>query len=290
MLKKLLKYEFKSTAKTIIPLLLGTLALSVLSAILISINIRNIDSTSENYVSSNALITLFTTLAVFSVIAIFAASMVLVIFLFARYYRNFFGDEGYLTFTLPAEPRTHLASKFIVGFTWTIIGSIVVFVAGCIIVFFGTASSGEIFNINLYNGILEVITALREYIGTSDFILYIIEFILAMLFSACFKLLLIYLAITLGSTVAKKHKILASIGFFLAINMVVSSITSTIASLFLMNSFSGFNESTDSDVIFKTLQDLPHTMFLFSIIITIAFSVGAFILNSHLLKKNLNLE
>lgn len=45
----------------------------------------------------------------------FASSIITLIFILMRYYKNFFTDEGYLTFTLPVTPHELLWTKLISG-------------------------------------------------------------------------------------------------------------------------------------------------------------------------------
>ncbi|HBR30471.1 MAG TPA: hypothetical protein DD733_00150 [Clostridiales bacterium] len=286
MLNKLLKYEFKSTSKTMIPLLLSTLALSILTSVIMTISIRNIESSIEENALSNVLMSLFATFSIFSLFAIFASAVVLTIFLFARYYKNFFADEGYLTFTLPATTGQQLTSKFISGFVWTVLGMITIIISGIIILLFGTATSGEVINKELYNVIGNILSELKDQVGTSNYILYITEIIVSFMVSCAYRLLMIYLAITLGGIIARKHKILSAVGFYILISFVISSLTSTVTSSMFISTFSVIDE----DEIINAFISIPHRLLLFDIVLSAIFALAAYISNYLLLKKKLNLE
>lgn len=283
MLKKLLKYEFKSVSKTLVPLLLGTLVLAIITAALFTVNYRFLGDSSV----SNTVRTIYNvsigTLLVFSIIAIIASIFVLFVILLNRYYKNFFGDEGYLTFTLPAQIKQHLFTKLVSGVVWSIIGGIVVAFSIFLLAAFGTAENGEIMNSEILDGISYVFNEAFDAVGATNFILYIIEFIIMILVSASFQLLVYYLAITIGSIIAKKHKIIVSIGVYLGISSITGMIMNILITII---GVSGNWELNTLDSIFTA----SHIGLTAIILINATLAVIAFIINNALLSKKLNLE
>lgn len=295
MLKKLLKYEFKSVSRTLIPILLGTLAIAILTSVLFTINFRMIGSDSDiistdgtevvvnggfaNGIFAMILITLF----ILFTISIIASFFVVWFILMQRYYKNFFCDEGYLTFTLPVKTSQHLTSKLISGIVWTILGGLTVFLSVFLLIAFGTADSG-IVNVEVLQEIWNIFGELYSYVGTGNGIAYTIEVIVLVLIELATQTLLFYLAITIGSIIAKKHKILASAGVYLGINSVAAMVINIGALVvFSDNEFKMLRN-------IKSMPDKAHAFFILFILLYAATGVVCFFISNQLLKKKLNLE
>ena len=106
MLKKLLKYDLKSVFKYWWIAAIASLGLSAAGGFCISVMMAEKDVP--------ALIAVLIVLTLlFSIIGIVAFSILSYILLYVRFYKNFFTDEGYLTFTLPVKRSQLLNSKLI---------------------------------------------------------------------------------------------------------------------------------------------------------------------------------
>lgn len=297
MLKKLLRYEFKSVSRILVPAILGTIALALLTSILLTINYRSLSSSKtesiidgEMHVSysfsfSDSIISIIlTTLMVFTVIAIIASIFVIGFILLQRYYKNFFGDEGYLTFTLPVKTSQHLTAKLISGVVWMVLGGLAVLISVLLLVIFGTAESGQIINTEIFTVISDLFKALIEQVGTGNAIAYIFELLILILVECTAQMLLFYLAITIGSIIARKHKIIASAGVFLGINAAAG----TVLNIGLALVFNHYDLYTSNDI--SVLTSLSHWSLILFIVLYLVLSVAAFIIINDLLKKKLNLE
>ena len=123
MLGKLLKYDFKNLYKTLLPIYLITLVITILTGIL-----NNLSDTSN----------LFSTLNGLMILSYVVILMVLVIgtfFLSIRdFYLDFASERGYLTNTLPVKKSTIITSKFITSVTTMISSLIVMFISILILV------------------------------------------------------------------------------------------------------------------------------------------------------------
>ena len=98
MLGKLIKYEFKGTARLYLPFF----ALLVLLTVVNRFSLQFSVSHSEIMEIPSVLAMM---LYIVAVIAIFVIAMVATV---QRFYKNFMTDEGYLMFTLPvSQERTH---------------------------------------------------------------------------------------------------------------------------------------------------------------------------------------
>ena len=116
MLTKLLKHEFRATARIMGPLYLVLLAV----ALGFNFSARLMDS-------GNFVLNMLAALVVMAyVVAITAVFIVAFILMLQRFYKNLLGDEGYIMFTLPASVHQHVWSKLIVSSVWFIITGVVV--------------------------------------------------------------------------------------------------------------------------------------------------------------------
>ena len=119
MLTKLLKHEFRATARIMGPLYLVLLAV----ALGFNFSARLMDS-------GNFVLNMLAALVVMAyVVAITAVFIVAFILMLQRFYKNLLGDEGYIMFTLPASVHQHVWSKLIVSAVWFIATGVVVFLS-----------------------------------------------------------------------------------------------------------------------------------------------------------------
>lgn len=124
MLGKLLKYDLKDIAKTIIPLMLITLGLSILTRILLLLG--------NNFEVFNVL-AYFTSL--FSLVCAVAVPFTTFIVCIKRYYKNLFKAEGYLTHVLPVKRSDLINSKFISTIIFFIL-AVIIFILSVIIIYY----------------------------------------------------------------------------------------------------------------------------------------------------------
>lgn len=170
MLNKLLKYEFKDTAR-IIPLFY--LISLIFAGMVLSAKTLGI---SWFEITSSVLVLLMG-------IAVAITTLVVIVL---RFYRNLYSNEGYLMFTLPVKPQLLLASKAIVAFCWMIASYLVCFFS-IYLFLYGLGLTGEI---------AAVWGVLKEY-GVEKFIYMVIPLIIL---ATVYFLAQIYFAITLSNT------------------------------------------------------------------------------------------
>lgn len=236
MLRKLLKYDIKSIWRVWWIMAIVVVAAEILGAFcvrgytgMIMLNESALSNTEELMVTITGIISMVGLMLCFFVI--FASFVVTEILVFIRYYKNFFSDEGYLTFTLPVNRRTHLLSKTINAMIWAA-AEIGLMILG-VFIFLLLAPTPEkgFITLNGYIGFGYVMGELWNIIG-GWLIAYILGFIFAMLCTAFFQITLVFLCITVGSVIARRRKVLAEIGLYLGSN---SLITSAAELLFLFN-------------------------------------------------------
>lgn len=128
MLSKLLKYEFRETARVIPFFYLIVLALAVTVFTSKQLEIGWFIGTSS------------TLLIIFGIATIVITFVLIVI----RFYRNLYSNEGYLMFTLPVRPVLLLTSKVIVSYIWIIVSYLIALGSVCISLYGFGVSIGEI--------------------------------------------------------------------------------------------------------------------------------------------------
>lgn len=224
MLKKLLKYDFKSVFKYWWIAAVSATALSVLGGFCLKILV---DSTAEETVFQppEVLTISSSLLLMLTVMAISAFSVISAILLFVRFYKNFFTDEAYLTFTLPVKRSTHLNSKLILGFVTQLATGAVIILDAALIIVIGLAD--KIFKKEVWE---EFLLLAKEFFKEVDgyFWVFLLETLFIMLIISIAGLLFTYACITFASMITKKAKLITAIGIYYGATSVVSFVFSMI--------------------------------------------------------------
>lgn len=286
MLKKLFRYDMKYTARLVLPLMLLTFGTTLLGSIAMKL-MTNVEHSSRFDQSfGEGLLTIALGLVVFgSILILIAFAIITSIIVFVRFYKHFFSDEGYLTHTLPVKTSTLMFSKTWSTLLWAIITTAATILFIFIYILIGTAPYGSLFNMEALREIGEAFRWLVPQMTTSYWVI-AVEIVILCLVSIIFATFMIFTAITIGAVVAKKHKILAAIGFYYLINTVVSIATVLIYSIVFLSA--GSNIIT-ANAILENPDWLAHFTLIFSIVFYLALSAGGFALCNYFLKKKLNL-
>lgn len=237
MLKKCLKYDVQSVVR-----IWWILAATMLGAALIAgLAFRGFTEAISNPATDNFLqvVSIFGIIgAMLCILAMVAALVVSVIIVYWRTYTHFFTDEGYLTFTLPVKRSTLYLSKVLTATIVEVVTALVFILGVCIILLIAppSAHDGQIINPVLFTemgGLFgEMFKGLFGIEGGGWIIVWSIAAIPFLLMSQLYNSGLIFLCMTIGSVIAKKHKLLASIGIYYGFTAVLSFV-SQFASLFL---------------------------------------------------------
>ncbi len=243
MLKKLLKYDFKSVFKYWWIAALSSTILSVLGGFCIPV-LRDSSSESIEIQPPGVLVATSTLILILCIIGLVAFSITSMILVFVRFYKNFFSDEAYLTFTLPVKRSQLLNSKLILAIvsefaTLFLIGlnTLILLTIG----FWDKIFTKAFFD-NLATMIKELLDAVNVYT-----IIYLVEILLFILLASIFSNLFTYACITFASMITKKAKVITAIGIYYAANGIIS---------FVVNILYLFGISNITDFI----TDLPKAM------------------------------
>ena len=271
MVKKLLKQEFKYYVTTVPFIVITVLGLGVLNWA-----VQFFESTSWVY---NLIISSSTTMLALGIAAASVLSIVLVI---VRFYKNMFTAEGYLTFTLPVSNAQHILVKLLAGLAVQSIVLASVW-ASVAIVLSGVTYKvvwGELFGM--------VARELVDGLGVFNTILYALEILLIFFASLSSTVLSYYACMTVGQ-MAKKNRILLSIGCYFGLN-AVSQVVGTVLSIILLI----LSEAGALEALGVLMSKYPifslHAIFLITALIGATISTGWFFLIKWLMTKKLNLE
>lgn len=219
MYRKLCKYEFKSIGRTLLPIYLAVIAVSVIN--LISIRITNDAFFSFNFSLLENILGLFQVVAAFAYFGVLVALGVLTaVVIIQRFYKGLLCDEGYLMFTLPVKTWHLVASKataaLVMSIASTIAAMISIFILG-----FGVMDNVGEFLFALVDP--RNWLALFQDLGTVSPIwpLYALELFVLGLAAALAFLFHIYVALALGH-LAKKHRIMMSVAAYILISLAFS--------------------------------------------------------------------
>ena len=269
MLTKLLKHEFRATARIMGPLYLILLAV----ALGFNFSARLMDTRN---VVLNILAALVILAYVAAIIGVFVVSFILML---QRFYKNLLGDEGYIMFTLPASVHQHVWSKLIVSAVWFIAtGAVVVlsvFVAAADVSFFTDL-------LDVFPKLFEQLNAYYAVNGTA----FVIEFVVLML-AACMSFSLqFYAALAVGHSFAN-HKMAMSVVFFFVFQFVMQLISGTLLAMLSQGPLQHLLSALNFQV-----SGMPaiHVAMLGMIVLTVLYGAVFYIVTTITLKKRLNLE
>ena len=259
MLGKLIKYEFKATARIFLPLFSALLIVSAITKLL-------------SGASVNVPFAISMTLSVMLIIAAFVLTLILTV---QRFYKNLMTDEGYLMHTLPVGAGRLILAKLIAAAVWTLVCAAVVFLSLMIMAF----SGGEL---------REFAQMLRNTgLPTADLILFILEFCALALSGLLGSILMIYASLAL-SMFFNKHRIGVSFAIYIGLTTALQILMGIVGVIFSRMSRETY-QTFEAFIEQNTLASV-HICMSTVLAIVIAFAVGMFFTTRTMLKNRLNLQ
>ena len=209
MLGKLMKHEFRATARIMLPVMGAMVALALLA----NLSIRGL---AGNLSDIPMLRILFVLIIIFFGVAVVATAVMSLVIMVSRFYRNLLKDEGYLMFTLPVSVHELIWSKLIVSLVWFLGTGLLIFLVMALMAL-------NLSHTNL-RMILEQFPSWSEILGWLDeagirgqVVTFQVQAVLGTLigiFAACLHF---YASMALGHMFSK-DKVLLSIVFFVGIS------------------------------------------------------------------------
>lgn len=277
MFAKLLKHEWKASAGLLGILSLAALGIGVAGGFVLRYIIEIIQTIDTNDAILNAVLMPLMLLLVFLILALVAFAVAVEIILLSRFYKSRFTDEGYLTFTLPVNGSQVFLSALSNILIWTLLSGLIVSAAVLIILGIGSLGLPEIspdpIAVEEFFGIYR---ELWEMEGYAEYQILSIVYNVVSFFSGP---VLIMTCITLGATLAKKHKILAAIGLYYGVSMAISMVSSMTEVASVVDGMTGEILYSQSTLVVLGVQ----------ILIQIVLAIGGSVLSIFLMDKKLNL-
>lgn len=263
MFTKLLKHEWRATRG-----MLGTLCLVCLGAGLLGGGTMRYLMIAAQQSAIDILIVLA---MVAAMIAVGVAALLLYI---GRFYKSRFTDEGYLTFTLPVNTHQNLLASM----ANSAIGMVIIFFVICaalmLWLMIGLPGMGDFIKM-VWEKFPELWDSLKRVWSTIPW-KFVWMFLLNVLTGCVCELVLLMLSVTIGSIIAKKHKILAAVGVYYGINVLISMTCSATLAV------QAFSSSEGAQVVFR--------VFTSSAVMTAGVAIAGYFLMYWLVDRKLNLN
>ncbi|MCL2333142.1 MAG: hypothetical protein FWC54_06660 [Actinomycetia bacterium] len=273
MLGKLLKHEFKATARWFLPAFGAALLLGVVGC-----GIGLVSKWLPQW-----MIVVAVMIYTFMLTALFILVTVITIW---RFYKNLLTSEGYLMFTLPVSPTNLIWSKFIVATVW-LVGSLIVAGVSVLIVLLGAPGVNWA---GFWPAVQDALSYINAQQGMGLFIVQIGLISLAGLFSG---ILMFYVSMAIGQ-LSNKHRIAVSVGAYLGIYTVVQIISTIIGVIMgLVGGSASWTTEAATTGVTVVGPNTYFTGFLGIMWLLVAFTwvlpVVYFLVTRYLLTKKLNL-
>ncbi len=286
MLKKCLKYDLQAIGRIWWILGVSMMGASLVIALGFRVFFQAIVSPdADGFLSVLAVFGML--VAIPCIIAMFAGLTVSVILVYWRTYTHFYTDEGYLTFTLPVKRSTLYLSKVL---TATIVetATMLIFILGIglILLIAPPTTGGGIINPMIYNGIGTLLASAWEGVG-AWLLVWIVAFIPVLFLLQLSASGLVFLCMTIGSVIAKKHKLLAAIGIYYGFTAVVSFVSQFISYFLSAGIISVIMTAIRGGTVIMGIT-ITSVILIAGLLIACIAAVLHFI-TVHLLEKKLNL-
>ena len=273
MLGKLFKHEWKDSFLFMIILNGSILLLSILGAVFF----RSMDISELDYERPFQGLMYGTYLLVY-VVGIFVLFIGSTIYFYVRFFRNMYTDQGYLMHTLPVTEHELIFSKLSVAMIWKIISAIVV-TFGLELIAYSIAKDD-------LPTLREISKEIQRFgIEPGRISLIIIMSLLFALGYALYTYLLGYASVSVGQF-AVKNKVIASVGAFIGIRLIVRFTRNLIMVYIGSTSFTRY--------LFMSASRIDDKGFLLAVTVSdiLIYIVCAilYLLTHAIMKNRLNLE
>jgi hypothetical protein len=276
MLKKLLKYEWKSSWRIIL----------AMNCFLLLVTLLGMFSFRALFAENQLEV-----VQIFGVLSLILYYLTIIVIIFAvlifmgvRFYRNLYGDEGYLMHTLPVSVHAKVLSKLFVTVAFYLLTTIAI-ILSVISLGFSLITYAEP-TVDLAAEIAkvwrEVQPILVQELGM-DLGLYGFLIIIGVIVGTFSAILMIYAAISIGQMFGR-HKVMGSIVSYIGLYILQQTVTSVITLPFTIdNTISNIEDAAS----FGALMNSTLTS---SFVIAAVFGIFYYILTVVLMKNKMNLD
>ena len=209
MLGKLMKHEFRATARIMLPVMGAMVALALLA----NLSIRGL---AGNLSDVPMLRILFVLIIIFFSVAVVATAVMALVIMVSRFYRNLLKDEGYLMFTLPVSVHELIWSKLIVSLVWFLATGLLIFLVMALMALNLSHTNLQMI-LEQFPSWSEILRWLDEAGVRGQVITFLVQIVLGTLIGIFAVCLHFYGAMALGHMFSK-DKVILSIVFFVGIS------------------------------------------------------------------------
>lgn len=287
MLGKLVKYEWKNTAKVCGSLILFLVIMTTVSCLLFclpSISDFLLGGSSSGFTPMLILKIMLLVLYIFAMIGVVYGAF---IYLGVHFFKSMYSDEGYLTHTLPVSSHQLLISKTFVAGIWYLLITVVMLLSmvALILTIGGKVMSYEGMNIfeELAASWDDIIRAIESVLGigiVGESLLYLLQIIIG----AFCSMTILFGAITIGQ-LSSKHKVMMSIISYFAITVALQIITSLV-----MIPITFYTTQQMIEEVNVTLSMTTIPTYTISILINLITAIVLYFLSNYIITKKLNME
>lgn len=267
MLGKVMKFDLKATSRFFLPMYAGLIILTLLNKL----------SLEFMFGASNNLLNTLSGIAIgFYALGLFAVFIMTQVFIVWHFYKNLTGDEGYLMFTLPVKPSTHVNAKLLTAIIWSV--STVVLVVASFFVLASGHGVGEFFH--------ELFNLMHEFSRSSysrEFYIIAAEIFVLMVIGLFSTPLHYFCCIALGHLFGK-HRIAGAVVSYIGIQVVLQVVSSI---FMLLLGMSNINVSINN---FYDFFHFFNGYMVFSLIFSLLTTGIFYLLSTYIFTWKLNLE
>lgn len=290
MFRKLCKYEFKSIVRTLVPIYLAVIAVSIINMFMGVGSLTNgyYDTLLNNFNFGQSLLNLIQMVSILAYFGVMVALSVLtLIVIIQRFYKGLLSDEGYLMFTLPVKPWMLIAAKGTTAFVMSLASGLTAAIS-ILLLILGATGPREFINALTSPQMWAAIN--RVFSEVPSWPLLALELLVLTIISGLSQLFHLYFSMALGH-LADKHRIMMSVVAFIGTSMLLSFLSGFIMIVFGNSPFiSSIGDLIDEMSNTQAITFIMNTTFLASIIYNLIELAIFFFGTEYILSKRLNLE
>lgn len=277
MILKLFKYDFMNIGKKLIPFYIAALVIGIINRFLLfTTDISRMERENNFLAMFGSPLLYFAYFAV--VFGIFCMTVFVII---TRYSSSIYGNEGYLTNTLPLKPSQIIWAKLINFLIWIFISYFIIFVSLFILFPFEFFIRNIIRDSEFYQ---DLNTMVKEFFSSKYIFMSILQLIYN-LFAHVQSILIIFLSIAIAN-LFKSYKVVVGVIAFFIISIIFSFIGASVTYSTISNLDVPVIYGDTDPTIFLSLRNGTITSILYSLISSVLLFFGVHYLHTH----NLNLE
>mgnify|MGYP000970003050 FL=1 len=277
MILKLFKYDFMNIGKKLIPFYIAALVIGIINRfLLLTTDISRMER-------ENNFLTMFgSPLLYFAYfVVVFGIFCMTVFVIITRYSSSIYGNEGYLTNTLPLKPSQIIWAKLINFLIWIFISYFIIFVSLFILFPFDFFIRNIIKDTEFYQ---DLNTMVKEFFSSKYIFMSILQLIYNF-FAHVQSILIIFLSIAIAN-LFKSYKVVVGVIAFFIISIIFSFIGASVTYSTISNLDVPVIYGDTDPTIFLSLRNGTITSILYSLISSVLLFFGVHYLHTH----NLNLE